>query len=125
MEIEELDAGIRMMAGKIEELFANVRKEEEMKHLIQLQLLQAQVNPHFLYNTLDTIIWLIEGGQTEDDAVEMISSLSVFFRTSLSKGEGHYPAFRGKTPYPQLSGDPAVKIPGYPGIRDPYSGRIR
>src|SRR5699024_11931212 len=37
----------------------------------------------------------------------------------------HYPAFRGKTPYPQLSGDPAVKIPGYPGIRDPYSGRIQ
>ena len=90
MEIEELDAGIRMMAGKIEELLANVRKEEEMKHLIQLQLLQAQVNPHFLYNTLDTIIWLIEGGQTED-AVEMISSLSVFFRTSLSKGEDIIP----------------------------------
>lgn len=90
MEIEELDAGIRMMAKKIEELLANVRKEEEMKHLIQLQLLQAQVNPHFLYNTLDTIIWLIEGGQTED-AVEMISSLSVFFRTSLSKGEDIIP----------------------------------
>ena len=56
-----------------------------MQHLTQLQLLQAQVNPHFLYNTLDTIIWLIEGGQN-DDAVEMISNLSVFFRTSLSKG---------------------------------------
>ena len=65
MEIEELDG--------------------EMQHLTQLQLLQAQVNPHFLYNTLDTIIWLIEGGQN-DDAVEMISNLSVFFRTSLSKG---------------------------------------
>lgn len=90
MEIEELDVGIRMMAKKIEELLANVRKEEEMKHLIQLQLLQAQVNPHFLYNTLDTIVWLIEGGQTED-AVEMISSLSVFFRTSLSKGEDIIP----------------------------------
>lgn len=48
-----------------------------MQHLTQLQLLQAQVNPHFLYNTLDTIIWLIEGGQN-DDAVEMISNLSVF-----------------------------------------------
>ena len=50
-----------------------------MQHLTQLQLLQAQVNPHFLYNTLDTIIWLIEGGQN-DDAVEMISNLSVFFQ---------------------------------------------
>lgn len=90
MEIEELDVGIRMMAKKLEELLANVRKEEETKHLIQLQLLQAQVNPHFLYNTLDTIVWLIEGGQTED-AVEMISSLSVFFRTSLSKGDDIIP----------------------------------
>lgn len=85
MEIEELDAGIRKMAEKIEQLLQSVKKEEEMQHLTQLQLLQAQVNPHFLYNTLDTIIWLIEGGQN-DDAVEMISNLSVFFRTSLSKG---------------------------------------
>lgn len=85
MEIEELDGGIRRMAEKIEQLLQSVKKEEEMQHLTQLQLLQAQVNPHFLYNTLDTIIWLIEGGQN-DDAVEMISNLSVFFRTSLSKG---------------------------------------
>lgn len=85
MEIEELDAGIRRMAEKIEQLLQSVKKEEEMQHLTQLQLLQAQVNPHFLYNTLDTITWLIEGGQN-DDAVEMISNLSVFFRTSLSKG---------------------------------------
>ena len=58
-----------------------------MKHLIQLQLLQAQVNPHFLYNTLDTIIWLIRSARL----LEMISSLSVFFRTSLSKGEDIIP----------------------------------
>lgn len=90
VEIEELDAGIRRMAEKIQLLLENVKKEEEMQHLTQLQLLQAQVNPHFLYNTLDTIIWLIEGGQP-DDAVEMISNLSVFFRTSLSKGKDIIP----------------------------------
>ena len=90
MEIEELDAGIRRMAEKIQHLLENVKKEEEMQHLTQLQLLQAQINPHFLYNTLDTIIWLIEGGQP-DDAVDMISSLSVFFRTSLSKGKDVIP----------------------------------
>lgn len=90
IEIEELDVGIRRMAGKLQGLLENVKKEEEMKHLMQLQLLQAQVNPHFLYNTLDTIVWLIEGGQY-DDAVEMISSLSVFFRTSLSKGNDIIP----------------------------------
>lgn len=53
--------------------------------MTELQLIQAQVNPHFLYNTLDTIVWLVEGGM-QQDAVDMITSLSVFFRTSLSKG---------------------------------------
>lgn len=89
-EIEELDEGINKMARKISALLKNVRQEKEMQHLTELQLIQAQVNPHFLYNTLDTIVWLIEGGMT-DDAVEMISSLSIFFRTSLSKGNDIIP----------------------------------
>ena len=89
-EIEELDEGINKMARKISALLENVRQEKEMQHLTELQLIQAQVNPHFLYNTLDTIVWLIEGGMT-DDAVEKISSLSIFFRTSLSKGNDIIP----------------------------------
>ena len=89
-EIEELDEGINKMARKISALLENVRQEKEMQHLTELQMIQAQVNPHFLYNTLDTIVWLIEGGMT-DDAVEMISSLSIFFRTSLSKGNDIIP----------------------------------
>lgn len=89
-EIEELDEGINKMARKISALLENVRQEKEMQHLTELQLIQAQVNPHFLYNTMDTIVWLIEGGMT-DDAVEMISSLSIFFRTSLSKGNDIIP----------------------------------
>lgn len=89
-EIEELDEGINKMARKISALLENVRQEKEMQHLTELQLIQAQVNPHFLYNTLDMIVWLIEGGMT-DDAVEMISSLSIFFRTSLSKGNDIIP----------------------------------
>ena len=90
IEIEELDQGINKMAHRISGLLENVRQEKEMQHLTELQLIQAQVNPHFLYNTLDTIVWLIEGGMT-DDAVEMISSLSIFFRTSLSKGNDIIP----------------------------------
>ncbi|MDO4601738.1 MAG: sensor histidine kinase [Eubacteriales bacterium] len=86
LEIQELDAGTRKMAERIQLLLENVKKEQEMQHLTELQLIQAQVNPHFLYNTLDTIVWLIEGGQDED-ALNMITSLSVFFRTSLSKGK--------------------------------------
>ena len=53
---------------------------------ISLALLQAQINPHFLYNTMDTIIWLIEADRTQA-AVEMVSNLSDFFRHSLSRGE--------------------------------------
>lgn len=90
VEIQELDAGTRKMAGRIKGLLENVRKEQEAQHLIELQLIQAQVNPHFLYNTLDTIVWLVEGGM-DQDAVDMITSLSVFFRTSLSKGKDIIP----------------------------------
>lgn len=85
LEIQELDEGTRKMAGKIQGLMENVKKEQESQRLTELQLIQAQVNPHFLYNTLDTIVWLVEGGMVQD-AVDMITSLSVFFRTSLSQG---------------------------------------
>ena len=90
VESQELDAGTRKMAGRIKGLLENVRKEQEAQHLTELQLIQAQVNPHFLYNTLDTIVWLVEGGM-DQDAVDMITSLSVFFRTSLSKGKDIIP----------------------------------
>ena len=90
VEIQELDAGTRKMAGRIKGLLENVRKEQEAQHLTELQLIQAQVNPHFLYNPLDTIVWLVEGGM-DQDAVDMITSLSVFFRTSLSKGKDIIP----------------------------------
>lgn len=52
----------------------------------ELQLLQEQINPHFLYNTLDTIMWLAIDHQ-DDKVVEMVAALSGFFRTSLSHGE--------------------------------------
>ena len=86
LEIQELDIGIRKMAERIKLLLENVKEEQRIQHMTELQLIQAQVSPHFLYNTLDTIVWLIEGGQDED-ALNMITSLSVFFRTSLSKGK--------------------------------------
>ena len=59
VEIQELDAGTRKMAGRIEGLLENVRKEQEVQHMTELQLIQAQVNPHFLYNTLDSINWML------------------------------------------------------------------
>ena len=60
IEVKELDRGILKMAGRIQTLLENVKEEERKQHMIQLELLQAQVNPHFLYNTLDTIVWMVE-----------------------------------------------------------------
>lgn len=84
-EMAQLNCGIQQMAGRISHLLDNVKEEEKLQHLTHLQLLQAQINPHFLYNTLDTIVWLVESERYEE-AVNMLSNLSVFFRTTLSKG---------------------------------------
>ena len=73
-EIEQLDVGIQKMAGRIMVLLENVKEEEKLQHLTELQLLQAQINPHFLYNTLDTIVWLVEAARQEE-AVDMLSNL--------------------------------------------------
>ena len=85
-EIAHLDEGIQQMAKQIEKLLISVKEEETLQHKTELQLLQAQINPHFLYNTLDTIIWMVESGDNEV-AIQMLTHLSTFFRTALSKGE--------------------------------------
>lgn len=85
-EIDELNLGIQNMSQKISMLFESIKREEEERHRVELQLLQAQINPHFLYNTLDTIVWLVEAEKSEL-AVDMLTNLSVFFRTILSKGK--------------------------------------
>ena len=84
-EVEELSDSFRHMVGRIQRLMTAVREEEVALRKTELKALQAQINPHFLYNTLDTIIWLVETGKNEQ-AVEMVTSLSNFFRSSLSQG---------------------------------------
>lgn len=84
-EVEVLNEGIMKMARRIDDLLKKEIKEQEEKRLTELQLLQAQVNPHFLYNTLDTIVWMVESGD-QQGAIELVDKLSTFFRTSLSKG---------------------------------------
>jgi two-component system sensor histidine kinase YesM len=84
-EITELGISFNIMIGKIRELLAAKMKEQESLKKAELRALQAQINPHFLYNTLDTIIWMAEAQQT-DQVVQLVSALSNFFRISLSKG---------------------------------------
>mgnify|MGYP000843568641 FL=1 len=85
-EIQMLNDTFDSMVGQIEILLNDVKHEQENLRQTELKLLQAQINPHFLYNTFDTIIYLAEDHQDEK-VIEMITSLSVFFRTTLSKGE--------------------------------------
>ena len=84
VEIQELDAGTRKMAGRIEGLLENVRKEQEVQHMTELQQFQAQINPHFLYNTMDMINWMALQGQTSEIS-SAVQSLSRFYKLTLSR----------------------------------------
>lgn len=84
-EIQTLSNGFEQMVEQLNHLIEQNRQEQVSLRSAELALLQAQINPHFLYNTLDTIIWLIET-EKNDQAVEMVTSLSGYFRSSLSKG---------------------------------------
>jgi len=85
-ELDILGKSFNMMAVKVKELIdSNIREQENMKKS-ELKALQAQINPHFLYNTLDTILWMADSGKREQ-VKEIVKALSSFFRISLSKGK--------------------------------------
>lgn len=85
-EIAELAESFNAMAGNMQGMIRKIKEDEQKMRRTDLRLLQEQINPHFLYNTLDTIVWLIEGDET-DQAVNMVVTLSDFFRQVLSKGK--------------------------------------
>lgn len=87
-ELAVLGTSFNQMVERIGNLVEDIRVEQLNLRATELKLLQAQINPHFLYNTLDAIIWLAESGQN-DQVVLMVSSLSDFFRTTLSKGRDY------------------------------------
>lgn len=87
-EIAVLTDSFNDMTSEIGMLVENIKKQEENLRITESRLLQAQINPHFLYNTLDTIVWLAEAKQT-DEVISMVTALSSFFRTTLSKGKDY------------------------------------
>lgn len=85
MEVEHLGRTLRSAVGQLQQLMKDIVVEQEEKRRSELDALQSQINPHFLYNTLDSIVWMIEGERYED-AVFMITQLASLFRISLSRG---------------------------------------
>ena len=85
-EVAELAVSFNKMAGSMQSLIEKVKADERKLRKPDLRLLPEQIQPHFLYNTLDTIVWLIESNEP-DEAVTMVVTLSDFFREILSKGK--------------------------------------
>ncbi|MGO4271496.1 sensor histidine kinase, partial [Paenibacillus sp. TAF58] len=85
-EISKLSRTFNLMISKIKELMNQTLQDQEVKRISELKALQAQIQPHFLYNTLDSIIWMAEMGKV-DEVVTMTSALSKLLRSSISKGE--------------------------------------
>ncbi len=84
-EVQELSRSFNNMVYKIKQLMIEILEEQKQLRKSEMKTLHAQINPHFLYNTLDSIVWMAESGDNAN-VVKMISALSQFFRLSLSGG---------------------------------------
>ena len=85
-EIRHLGETIKSMAEQMRKLMQDIVTEQESKRKSEFDALQSQINPHFLYNTLDSIVWMVENERYQE-AIVMVTSLAGFFRVGLSKGK--------------------------------------
>ena len=85
-EIRHLGQAIASMAAQMRKLMDDIVAEQESKRRSEFDALQSQINPHFLYNTLDSIVWMVENERYKE-AIVMVTSLAGFFRVGLSKGK--------------------------------------
>ncbi|WP_209847242.1 sensor histidine kinase [Paenibacillus sediminis] len=85
-EVEQLSHQFNLMIGRIGQLMDQIIYEQEAKRKSELDVLQSQINPHFLYNTLNSVIRFAQR-EKKEEVITMINSLSKFFRISLSKGK--------------------------------------
>ncbi|WP_455158406.1 cache domain-containing sensor histidine kinase [Streptococcus sp.] len=85
-ELREVTRQFNAMLDQIDQLMIDIRIQEETTRQYQLQALSSQINPHFLYNTLDTIIWMAEF-QDSQRVVQVTKSLATYFRLALNQGK--------------------------------------
>lgn len=85
-EVQHLGKSVQDMKFRIKGLMQDIVNEHEEKRKSEFDSLQAQINPHFLYNTLDIIVWQIEN-EKQSEAVHTVTALARFFRLSLGKGK--------------------------------------
>lgn len=85
-EVEELTSSFNSMVNQISKLLADIKREHELLRKSEMKTLHEQINSHFLYNTLDSVIWMAEVDDKEN-SIKMLKALSKFFRLSLSSGK--------------------------------------
>lgn len=85
-EFQVLAGTFNQMLERIETLMKEEKEQEALTRIYELKALTSQINPHFLYNTLDTIIWMAEF-QDHQKVVDITKALSNYFRLSLNAGE--------------------------------------
>jgi two-component system sensor histidine kinase YesM len=85
-EVAHLSKSFNLMVARIRQLMDQIMREQEAKRISELDALQSQINPHFLYNTLDSIVWMAEKGKMQE-VITMVTALARLFRISISKGK--------------------------------------
>ncbi|MCR5031618.1 MAG: sensor histidine kinase [Lachnospiraceae bacterium] len=94
-ELRRLTTQVNIMADRLKSMMEKSNEDARKLRKAELRTLQAQINPHFLYNTLDAIVWKAEAGE-KDEVIHLTSALSDFFRISLSSGADWIPISQEK-----------------------------
>lgn len=108
-ELQELSDSFAHMSERIKLLVKRVKADQTALRKTELKALQAQINPHFLYNTLDSIQWMCESGNTES-AVKMVGALAKLFRISISPRKRVHHGQRGNGAREKLSYHPKLSL---------------